>query len=61
MMGDVAQWLDSEFTSKDHGFDPLAGQGEGQFFGPSESNLAQTGLCLTPLCLYGTHPHLCAC
>ena len=29
--GDVAQWLESEFKSEDHGLNPLAGQGEQQF------------------------------
>ena len=36
MTGDVAQWLyiyrESELKSKDPGFDPLAEQGERQFF-----------------------------
>ena len=30
------------------GFDPLVGQGEGQFFYPSKSTLVQTCLCRTP-------------
>ena len=50
----------SEFKSEDLGFDPLAGQVEGQFFYPSESSLVQTCLCLTPLRVYGAHPNLCA-
>ena len=29
----------SEFQSEDPGFDPLTGQGEGQFFCPSESTM----------------------
>ena len=35
---------------------PLEAQGEGHgvFFGPSESTLVQTCLCLTPLRVYGT-------
>ena len=45
----------SEFTPEDHGFDPLAGQGETPFFCPSESTIVQTGLCLTPLRVYGAH------
>ena len=39
---------ESDFKSEDRGFDPLAKQGEEQFFCPSESNLVQTRLCLTP-------------
>ena len=39
---------ESEFKSDDPGFDPLVGQGEGQFFYPSESTLVQACLCLTP-------------
>ena len=50
----------SDFKSKDSGFSPLAGQGEGQFFYSSESTRVQTCLCLTPLRVYGTHPNLCA-
>ena len=38
----------------------LAGQGEEQFFHPSESTLVQICLCLTPLCVYGMHPNHCA-
>ena len=34
--------IESEFKSEDPGFDPLAGQGQGQFFCPSESTLVQT-------------------
>ena len=51
----------SEFKSKDLGFDPLTGQGEGQFFCPSESTFVQTCLCLHVLLVrvYGTHPNLC--
>ena len=49
-----------EFKSEDPGFDPLVGLGERQFFCPSESTVVQTSLCLTPLRVYGTHPHLCA-
>ena len=45
--GDVAQGLESEFISKDPGFDPLAWQVEGQFFSPSESTFVQTCLCRT--------------
>ena len=45
----------SELKAKDPGFDPLAGQGESLFFCPSESTLVQACLCLTPLCVYGTH------
>ena len=39
--GDVAaQWLQSRNSNpKTPGFDPLAGQGERQFFCPSESTL----------------------
>ena len=33
------------FKSDDPGFDPLEEQGEGPFFCPSESTLAQTYLC----------------
>ena len=51
----------SELKSEDPRFDPLAGQGEEQFVCPSESTLVQTCLCLTPLRVYGTHPHLYAC
>ena len=50
----------SEFKSEDPEFDLLAGQGEGQFFCPSESTLVQIRLCLTPLRDYRTHPNLCA-
>ena len=50
-----------EFKSKDPGFEPLVGQGEEQFFCPSESTLVQTCVCLTPLLVYGTtHPNLSA-
>ena len=35
----VAQRSASDFMSEDPGFDPLAGQGEEQFFYPSESSL----------------------
>ena len=49
-----------EFKSKDLGFNPLAGQGEKQFFCPSESTLVQTCLCLTPLRVYSMHSHLLA-
>ena len=49
---------DLEFKSEDPGFDPLVGQGKGQFLCPSESTLAQTCLCLTPLHVYGTHPNV---
>ena len=43
----AAQWLDSRnFKSEDPGFDPLAEQGERQFFCPSESTLVQT--CFAP-------------
>ena len=45
---------ESKFKSEDRGFDPLVGQGGGQFVCPSESTLVQTCLCLTPLCAYGT-------
>ena len=58
--GDIAQWLMRRNSNPKtlHGFDPLAGQGEKQSFcSPSESTLVQTCLCLTPLRLYGTHPH----
>ena len=51
---------ESEFKSKDPGFDPLVRQGEGQFFCPSESTLVQTCWCLTNLCVYGMHPNQCA-
>ena len=47
----VSAW---EFKSEDLGFDPLVGQGEEQLFCPSESTLAHTCLCLTPLRVYGT-------
>ena len=50
----------SEFKSEDPGFDPLAGQGEGQFFCPSESTLVQTYLCLNPPRVYGASTHICA-
>ena len=44
---------ESEFKSEDPGFEPLAGQGEGQFiFCLSESTLVQTCLCLTPPFMY---------
>ena len=48
---DFAQGMASEFKSKKDpaGFVPLAEQGEGQFFYPSESTLVQTCLCLTSL------------
>ena len=49
----------SEFKSKGPWFDPLVGQGEGQFFFSFESTLVQTCLCLTSLCVYGMHPNLC--
>ena len=48
----------SEFKADDPGFDPLAGQGEVQFFCPSESTRVQTCLCLTPIRVYDTHPNL---
>ena len=51
--GDVDQW-------QDPGFDPLAEQGEKQFFCPSESTPVQTCLCLTPLHVFCVHPNLCA-
>ena len=34
----------SEFKSEDPGYNPLTGQGEGQFFYPSESTLVETCL-----------------
>ena len=46
----------SEFNSEDPGFDPLVGQGEGQFFYPSESIVVQTCLCPPLRVQYGTHP-----
>ena len=50
VMGDVDQW-------QDPGFDPLAEQGEKQFFCPSECRtLIQTCVCLTPLRVYSTQP-----
>ena len=39
----------SEFKAEDSGFDPLVGQGEGEFFYPPESTLVQTCLCLETL------------
>ena len=60
LMGDVAQWLESQNSNLKTVFDRLAGQGERQFFCPSESTLVQTCLCLTPLHVYGTLPNLCA-
>ena len=52
--GNIAQWLQrQEFKSKDPGFDILAGQGEGEFFYPSESTLVQT--CLPFVCMASTH------
>ena len=44
-----------ELKSEDPRFDPMVGQGEGQFFCPSESTLVQTCLCLTPFHVYGNH------
>ena len=38
----------SEFIFEDPGIDPMADQGEAQFFCPSESTLVQIGLRLTP-------------
>ena len=51
---------ESDFKSEDSGFDPLVGQGDGQFFCFSESTLVQTCLCLTPLRVvpwYRPHPN----
>ena len=57
----VAQWVVRQNSNpEDPGFDPLVGQGEGQFFCPSESTLVQTCLCLTLLCVYSKHPNVCA-
>ena len=47
----------SEFKSEDPEFDPLVGQGEGQYFCPFESTLVPD----PPLCVYGMRPNLCAC
>ena len=65
LSGDAAQWYvsASEFKSEDPGFDPLAGQGEDQYFCPPESPLIQPSLCLPPpppLRVYGTHTYVCA-
>ena len=51
---------ESDFKSQDLGFDPLAGQGDIQFFCPSESTLVLTCLCLILRCVYGTNPNVCA-
>ena len=48
----------SEFQSEYPGFDPL-GRMRGSFSVP-QSTLVQTYLCLIPLCVYSTHPNLCA-
>ena len=49
-----------EFKSEDHpmGSTSIVGQGEEQFFCPSESTLVQTRLCLTPLRVHGMHTHV---
>ena len=56
-------WLSgrgSGFKPEDHGFLPLARQGEAQFFSPSESTIVQTSLYLTPLRVFGAHTNVCA-
>ena len=59
---DVARSVvrESGFESEDPGLDPLSGQKKSCSV-PSESTLAQTSLCLTPVRVYGTHPNVCAC
>ena len=53
----------SEFKSKDPGFDPLVGQGEGHFLYPSESTLCAELFVpdMIPLRVYGSHPNLSSC
>ena len=47
----LGQWLQrSEFKPEDPGFDLLAGQGEGQCFGLSESTRAYLFVLDPPLC-----------
>ena len=60
LLGDVAQWLESEFKTKDPVFDPMMERNEGQFFCNFESTLVKPCLCLTSLRVYSTHPKLCS-
>ena len=62
-MWDLAQWSDCQKSNPTTpGFDPLAGQGEGQFFYPSESKLVWRLVCCAwpPLHVYGIHQNVCA-
>ena len=57
----MAQWVESRNSNpKTLGSIPWRGQGELQFFCPSEATLVQTCLCLTPLLVYDTNPNVCA-
>ena len=51
---------ESEFKSEDPGFDPWAGQGEGQFFCPSEVNSYVDLFLLDPPSCVQHAPKICA-
>ena len=54
MRGDVGQWLERLKTLS---VQSLGRAGWRTVFLSLESNLVQTCLCLTPLCVYSTHPN----
>ena len=57
LTGDVAQRLQRHHSNPKTWLRSAGGAKEGQLFCPSESTLMQTCLYLTPLRVYGTHPH----